>query len=77
MDIICITGTTPGPVSVTLSHAGQVRQVAMDIARHPAGGWQARHNGGRWVLRCHSVPTAVLLEGAEAFLGQDMALAAN
>ena len=77
MDIICITGATPGPVAVTLSHAGEVRQLAMEIARHPSGGWQARHHGGRWGLRCHSVPTAVVLEGAEAFVDQGIALAAD
>ena len=77
MDIICITGATPGPVSVTVTHKGAVRQVAMDIAAHPVGGWQARHRGGAWGLRCHSVQTAVLLEAAEAFVDQPMVLAAD
>jgi hypothetical protein len=77
MDIICIAGDTPGPVAVTLAHAGQVRQLAMDVQRHPSGGWHARLPGGAWGLRCHSVPTAVLLEGAEVFLGESMALAAE
>jgi hypothetical protein len=67
MDILCITGVTPGPISVTVTHQGDVRQLAMDVARHPAGGWHARHRGGAWGLRCHSVQTAVLLEAAEAF----------
>jgi hypothetical protein len=67
MDILCITGPTPGPISVTVTHQGEVRQLAMDLARHPAGGWHARYRGGAWGLRCHSVQTAVLLEAAEAF----------
>ena len=72
MDIICITGTTPGAVFVTVSHEGQVRQLPMDVARHAAGGWQARlcdaaQGGGAWGLRCYSVNTAVLLEAADAF----------
>jgi acyl CoA:acetate/3-ketoacid CoA transferase alpha subunit len=66
LDILCITGTAPGPISVTVSHLGAVRQVAMEVQGHPAGGWRARHRAGAWGLRCHSVRTAVLLEAAEA-----------
>jgi hypothetical protein len=65
MDIICITGTAPGPVSVTVSHAGDVRQLPMVIERHASGGWQARGASGTWGPRCHSVRTAALLEAAE------------
>ena len=65
MDIICIEGATPGPVSVTVSHQGRVRQLMLDVAPHPAGGWRARTPGGVWGLRCHSVHTAVLLEAVE------------
>ena len=82
MDILCVTGATPGPVSVTVSHQGQVRQLPMEVARHALGGWQARHRQGVWGLRCHSVKTAVLLEAAEAFVESaeaeaTMALAAD
>ena len=76
MDILCITGATPGPVSVTVAHQGAVRQLAMEVAPHPAGGWQARQRGGAWGLRCHSVQTAALLEAAEAFDETPAALAA-
>jgi hypothetical protein len=78
MDIICITGAAPGLVSVTVSHQGQVRQLPMEVERHQAGGWRARHRDGVWGLRCHSVNTAVLLEAAEAFVEQPVfALAAD
>lgn len=66
MDILCISGVAPGPVMVSVAHCGQVRQLAMDVARHQAGGWRARRPGAPWGLRCHSVQTAVLLEAAEA-----------
>ncbi len=68
MEVICITGTTPGPITATMSHEGRVKQVPMDIARHPAGGWRARLHGAAWGLRCHAVTTAVLMEASEAFL---------
>jgi hypothetical protein len=77
MEVLCIIGATPGPVTATLSHEGRVRQLAMDVARHPAGGWHARLRGGVWGLRCHAVTTCVLLEGAEAFADEPMALAAD
>jgi hypothetical protein len=73
MEIICITGAAPGPVSVTVSHAGDVRQLNMVVARHQAGGWQAR-GSGPWGPRCHSVRTAALLEAAE-MIEQSPALA--
>jgi hypothetical protein len=76
MDILCITGATPGPISVTVTHQGAVRQLAMEVGPHPAGGWHARHRGGAWGLRCHSVQTAVLLEAAEAFVEVPAARAA-
>jgi len=77
MEVLCIIGATPGPVTATLSHEGNIRQLAMDVARHPAGGWRARLRGGEWGLRCHAVTTCVLLEGAEAFQDAAMALAAD
>jgi len=68
LEIICITGPTPGIVAATVSHAGAVRTIKMEIAHHPAGGWHARLLAGpEWGLRCHGVPTAILLEAAEAF----------
>jgi hypothetical protein len=77
MEVICIIGATPGPVTATVSHAGSVRQLPMDVARHPAGGWQARLRGGEWGLRCHAVTTAVLMESSDAFVEPPMALAAE
>jgi hypothetical protein len=77
MDVLCITGAAPGPVSATISHNGAVRQLRLDVAAHPAGGWQARRPGAAWGPRCHSVHTAVLLEGADAFDEMPMALAAD
>ena len=77
MEVICIIGATPGPITASVSHDGDVRQLAMDVARHPAGGWQARLRGGAWGLRCHAVTTAVLLEASEAFVDPPMALAAE
>ena len=67
MEVICILGPTPGPVTATVAHEGAVRQLAMEVARHPAGGWQACLQGGPWGARCHAITTAVLLEAAEAF----------
>jgi hypothetical protein len=77
MEVICIIGATPGPITATVAHEGTVRQLAMDITRHPAGGWQARLRGGAWGLRCHAVTTAVLMEASEAFVETPMALAAD
>jgi hypothetical protein len=73
MDVICIIGATPGPVTATVAHAGQVKQLPMEVARHHLGGWQAKLRGGQWGLRCHAVTTAVLLEAAEAFTEVAMA----
>ena len=67
MDLICIIGSAPGPITATVSHAGQVRQVALEVARHKAGGWQVRLPGGDWGVRCHAVKTGVLLEAGAAF----------
>ncbi len=77
MEVICIIGATPGPVSATVAHDGVVRQLAIDVKRHPAGGWQARLRGGQWGLRCHAVTTAVLLEASEAWVDTQMAVAAE
>jgi hypothetical protein len=77
MEVLCIIGATPGPVTATVAHEGVVRQLAMDVARHPAGGWQARLRGGEWGLRCHAVTTSVLMQASEAFLDEPMALAAE
>jgi hypothetical protein len=77
MEVICIIGATPGPITATVTHDGNVRQLPMDVARHPAGGWQARRRGGDWGLRCHAVTTAVLLEAGEAFVEPPMELAAD
>lgn len=68
MEILCITGAVPGIVSATLSHQGRVRSVKLDVERHPSGGWHARQlHSPCFGARCHAVPTAVLLEGAEMF----------
>jgi hypothetical protein len=67
MDIICIMGEAPGPLTATVSHGGELKQVRLSVARHGVGGWQARGAGGVWGPRCHSVRTAVLLEAAEVF----------
>ncbi len=77
MEIICTTGPIPGRIMATLAHDGAVRQVPMDIIRHPAGGWQARCPGGAFGLRCHTVNTAILLEASEAYATPVMALAAD
>jgi hypothetical protein len=68
MEIMCIDGVVPGVVSATISHRGDVRTVKMDVDRHPSGGWHARLLTSQcWGLRCHAVPTAILLEAAEIF----------
>ncbi|HTZ69802.1 MAG TPA: hypothetical protein VMB71_04040 [Acetobacteraceae bacterium] len=77
MEVICILGATPGPVTATVAHEGHVRQLALDVARHPSGGWRARFRGGQWGLRCHAVTTAVLLEAAEALTQNPFAMAAE
>ena len=68
MEIVCITGPVPGVVSATVCHRGDVRSVRLEVARHPSGGWHARLLAAPvWGLRCHTVPTAILLEAAELF----------
>ncbi len=71
MEIICIQGAAPGRIVATLSHGARVRQLPMTVARHPAGGWQVACAAGGFGPRCHAVATAVLLEGSEAFLGEE------
>jgi hypothetical protein len=68
MEVICVSGPTPGPVMVTVAHDRRVKQLAMEAARHSAGGWRARVRGGDWGVRCRAVTTAVLLEASEAFI---------
>ena len=78
MDILCITGPVPGVVVATVSHKADIRSLTLEVDRHPAGGWHARRLAAPvWGLRCHSVPTAVLLESAEAFADGPMLLAAD
>ena len=77
MEIICIQGAAPGPITATVSHQGSVRQIPMEVARHEAGGWKARLRGAPWGLRCHAVATAVLLEAGEAFAESATELAAE
>ena len=78
MEILCITGPVPGVVNATLSHGTEIRAVALEIGQHPAGGWHARRLAApRWGLRCHSVPTAILLEAAEIFADEPLLLAAD
>jgi hypothetical protein len=57
-----------------VSHRGAIRHLAVNVLRHPAGGWQIRQADGGVGLRCHAVPTALLLEAAEIFAeGADVA----
>jgi hypothetical protein len=77
MEIVCITGAVPGRITATLTHAGTVRQVPMELAAHPAGGWHARRSGGAYGLRSHTVNTAILLEAAEAWDSLNLAMAAE
>ena len=78
MEVLCITGPVPGVVLATVSHGTQVHSVKLEIGQHPSGGWHARRPGTpHWSLRCHSVPTAVLLEAAEMFADEPMLLAAD
>ena len=78
MEIVCITGSVPGPITATVSHLGDVRSVEMEVAAHPSGGWHARlWAGAPWGLRCHAVPTAIMLEAAEIFVDEPMLLAAD
>lgn len=66
MELLCITGAAPGTITATVAHDGAVRAITLEVAAHEAGGWKARLPGGRWGLRCHAVPTAVVLEAGEA-----------
>jgi hypothetical protein len=75
MDLICIVGSVPGQITATVSHAGSIRQMPMEVARHQAGGWKARSAGGQFGLRCHTVNTAVLLEAGESFAARESLLA--
>jgi hypothetical protein len=78
MEIVCITGPVPGLINVTVSHRGDIRAIKMEVARHPSGGWHARRLAGQsWGLRCHAVPTAILLEAAEIFADAPMLEAAE
>lgn len=77
MEIVCIQGAAPGRIVATLSHGTKVRQLPMTMARHPAGGWQVQMASGGFGPRCHAVATAVLLEASEAFVGEEMAVAAE
>jgi hypothetical protein len=76
VEIICIQGSAPGRIVATLSHRTCVRQIAMTVARHPAGGWQVAQALGGFGPRCHAVATAVLLEASEAFAADELAVAA-
>lgn len=67
MELMCVEGAAPGAMVATVAHAGQIRQLAVDVARHEAGGWRARLRGGAWGPRCHAVATAIMLEMSEAF----------
>jgi hypothetical protein len=50
----------------------------MEVARHPSGGWHARLlTSHAWGLRCHAVPTAIMLEAAEIFADDSVMLAAD
>ncbi len=76
MEIICIQGSAPGPIVVTLAHQARIRQIPMVVARHPAGGWHAAGLSGSFGPRCHAVATAILLEGSEAFVSPEAELVA-
>ena len=76
MEIISIQGHAPGRIVATLSHGIQVRQLPMNLAAHPAGGWQIRQADGGFGPRCHAVSAAVLLEAAEAFADETLDYAA-
>jgi hypothetical protein len=67
MELLCIQGAAPGAIVATLSHAAQIRQIPMVVARHPAGGWQIELPEGGYGPRCRSVATAILMEASEVF----------
>ena len=62
MEIVCIQGSAPGRIVATVSHGTLVRQMALNVERHLAGGWHVGVGP-----RCLSVNAAVLLEASEAF----------
>jgi hypothetical protein len=70
MELLCIQGSAPGQIVATLSHAAQVRQVPMMVARHPAGGWHIALAEGGYGPRCRSVATAILMEAGDVFDGE-------
>lgn len=76
MEIICIQGAAPGRIVATLAHGSHVRQLPMSVDRHPLGGWHVQQVDGGHGPRCLAVTTAVLLEASEAFVIDDLALAA-
>ena len=65
MDILCIQGSAPGRLVATVSHGAQIRQLPVNVLRHPAGGWHVQQNDGSFGPRCHAVGVAVLLEAGE------------
>ncbi len=67
MEIICIQGTAPGRIVATLSHGIRVRQIAMTVQQHPAGGWHVAQPDGSFGPRCLAVSTAILLDASDAF----------
>ena len=73
MDIICIQGAAPGRLVATVSHGTQVRQMAVSVERHPAGGWRVQQTDGAFGPRCHAVSAAILLEAGELFAAEELA----
>jgi hypothetical protein len=71
MDLICLQGAAPGLITATISHAGNIRQMRMSVARHPSGGWRIALPEGGFGPRCHSVPAAILMEASETFTTDD------
>ena len=71
MDIICIQGSAPGRLVATVSHGARVRQMPVNVLRHPAGGWRVQQTDGSFGPRCHAVGMAVLLEAGEVFAGEE------
>ena len=67
MDILGISGDAPGPLVAVVSHGGEIRQLRMNVARYPGGGWHVRQPCGAWGPRCHAVPAAILLEASGVF----------
>ncbi len=67
MELLCIQGAAPGRIIATLSHQARIRQIAMDIAKHPAGGWQVALPDGGFGPRCRGVAAAILMEASESF----------